>query len=500
MRLRLFLLFACFYLLMGSRAEPWADSRIMYETTRAIVDRHTLALDTYGADIFFVVRDGKRYAINAPGNILALVPGYLLFKRLAKLPAAPVGLLNVLTCHIASALLMAGVVALFFGLCRREGASPRGALGLSLLLGLCTIVLVYARVPYAEALQTLCLLWLVERALALGDRLTLPGAALAGAAAGLLLLSKAVLVLAAAPAAAYVLYKQRRSGRLLRAALAAALPAAALLGASLAYNKARTGAWLDAGYGGAGHIFSGHPGEALRGLFLGSGCAFWLYSPPLLLGLAALPSYLRRDRARGLLLIATYLAVLLPLLGYHSWHGLWCWGPRYLVPLTPLLLLPAAPWLGAVLRGRWRRLGWSAVAAVAVVGATIQGLGASLHWDIFIRLAGYASGIEDKAVLFLPGYAPIRGHAWLLRHALAKDVSGANWLADAPWAPLPPKVPIAHLWATVRLDWWALDWIGAQGPKSWFQLIVGALLVGLLTALFGILRSVLVGTRTTEAR
>jgi hypothetical protein len=36
---------------------------------------------------------------------------------------------------------------------------------------------------------------------------------------------------------------------------------------------------------------------------------------------------------------------------WWAWHGGWCWGPRFLVPVIPLLLLPG---LAAIsVKGRW---------------------------------------------------------------------------------------------------------------------------------------------------
>src|SRR5438093_11943406 len=79
MRLRLFVALAATYLLFASREPPWADAHVMYDTAKAVIDSGRLDIELPAPPYFFVLRDGKKYALNAPGNIVALIPSYLLY-------------------------------------------------------------------------------------------------------------------------------------------------------------------------------------------------------------------------------------------------------------------------------------------------------------------------------------------------------------------------------------------------------------------------------------
>ena len=64
-----------------------------------------------------------------------------------------------------------------------------------MILAFSTFIFIYARSPYSEALQTLVLMWLVERTLAMGERPTTAGIGWLAVAAGVLVNSKLVNVL-----------------------------------------------------------------------------------------------------------------------------------------------------------------------------------------------------------------------------------------------------------------------------------------------------------------
>jgi hypothetical protein len=482
MKLRLFCFFSCLYIASASQQPPWADAHVMYDTAKQIVDNHRLDVSIAAADYFFVVHDGKRYALNPPGNIAAHIPGYLLYKALAKIPGAPKVLLDSLTSHIPSGLIMAGMCVLFFALLRREGTSERFALILTMIVGAGTICIVYARVPYSEALQTLLLLWLVERALALGDDPTAARGVWAGLCAGLLVETKVVNLFAVIVALAYVAVRQRRAGRRLVVALAAAaVPFGVLSFLLLGFNHLRTGSWFDFGYRQAAGVpvFAGDFYDAVYAFFFSTGKSMFLYSPALLLGVAGLPAYVRRDPGRAILVIGVFLSVFLPHCKFHDWHGGWSWGPRYLAPITPLVLLPAGPWLeGALARGRARvrRLAFAALAAVTFV---VQLLGVVFWWGFHMRLA---LGAQNRAVpdlpaffqvVFIPQYSPIVGHAWMLWH---KIFGPRDTLPETPWQRLASTpADVVNWYKAANPDWWFTLWVRDPLARTWGVIILAIL-------------------------
>lgn len=112
----------------------------------------------------------------------------------------------------------------------------------------------------------------------------------------------------------------------------------------------------------------------LRGLLLSPGKSLFLYSPWLLLVLPGTVLFLRRHGRAGLL-VTLFPALVILLYGMKlGWHG-GSWGPRYLLPLVPLLSLAAAPaveWCRR--RGRRGRRDEVALVALAVCSIGVQGL------------------------------------------------------------------------------------------------------------------------------
>jgi hypothetical protein len=126
-----------------------------------------------------------------------------------------------------------------------------------------------------------------------------------------------------------------------------------------------------------GHPFQfGYPGEGfttpiwegISGLLFSPGKSIFVFAPPLILTVALAPRF---RRAQPLLAEFMMLAWLLALIFYGSWWawgGGWSWGPRFLVPLIPISLLP----LGYLPDGR----GWR-IATVFLIGlgVLVQSLG-----------------------------------------------------------------------------------------------------------------------------
>jgi hypothetical protein len=104
------------------------------------------------------------------------------------------------------------------------------------------------------------------------------------------------------------------------------------------------------------------------GLWLSAGKGLLLYNPIAWLGLIGLIPLWRRDRA---LTVLIGLLILIPTLffaRYDLWTGGWNWGPRYLLPLVPLLVLTAGVWV-QVNPSRFRR---AALLAACLLGFVLN--------------------------------------------------------------------------------------------------------------------------------
>ena len=143
------------------------------------------------------------------------------------------------------------------------------------------------------------------------------------------------------------------------------LPTFAAVGLTGAYNALRFGSPLSFGYHEAQWSYPFVDG--LIGLLVLPGKGLFIYNPPLLFGAAGLVLWLAEPRrlAEGATVAALTELTLAFLASYSGWHGGCNWGPRLLLPLVPLLLLPA----GALLEEaptRARRAAW--------VGLSLLGL------------------------------------------------------------------------------------------------------------------------------
>lgn len=511
MALRLFLFLSCLFLLTTSREQPWADAHVVYDTTQALVNHGRLDVTLDGPPWFFSYNQGKKYGAFPLGNVLAMVPSYVSFQLLLRTRLFAPHPLFCFTSHLSPALLMAGAGVLLYRLARRRGASERMAALLAVAMSVATICFCYARSSYGEALQTFLLLWFVERTLRAGERYSIPVAATLGLAAGCLFNSKLVyaLVLPLAPLfIAWRFHETRERPASERPAptvqalilrglvsLAAALP---LFGLALVHNYIKTGSPWRTGYQIQSGVFSGDLLPALYGYVFSTGKSVFLYSPPLVLGLLGVGTALRRHRAETLFVLAVIAVVMAFNAKFRAWHGDYCWGPRYLVPLTPLGLFLALPWLPEALARGNRLLRRTALAAVLASGLFVQVLGAAFYWDHYIRIliemkdqTGAPGWFQEQLGHghYMPQFSPLRGHLWLLGHYLRKD---ADLDKDAPWKLLvPQRVDLRARFAVLRLDFWAADFVGSgPGPRQPFQLplLLGVLLLGAGLGGAGVLR------------
>jgi hypothetical protein len=480
---RLYLLLVCLFLLLTSREPPWADAHVVYDTTESFVEHHDFQVRMEGGPPWFYVRPngatkGPKYGVFPLGNVLAMVPSYLAYKALRVLPGVPDRPLYATACHLSPALLMAAACLLFYRLARRRlpphRDGERWAVGMTLVLAFGTITFIYARSAYAEALQTFALTWLCERTLNAGRKPTVGALGWVGVAAGVLLNAKLVYVLVLPLVAVHILWAQRATGeigRTIARAWLALLELAAFVALALWHNHLKTGSFLDSGYQMKGGLFSGDLVPALHGFLLSPGKGVFWYSPPLVFGLLGLRTSLERFRQETVFLVAIAVAILLINCKFRIWHADYCWGPRHLAPLSPIILLWALPWLPeAVERGR-TRLRRAAMILVVTLGIGVQLLGASIYWDQYIRVliavkdqTGAPGWFRESLTHghYVPVFSPLVGQAWLLGHLVRRD---PDLDRDAPWKSIIPQTAIfADVWSRLRIDWWLLEWVTNKDP------------------------------------
>jgi hypothetical protein len=192
--------------------------------------------------------------------------------------------------------------------------------------------------------------------------------------------------------------------------------------------------------------------ESVLGYQVSPGRSIWLYSPVLLPGLYG--AWLLWRRGDWRLVVAPLIMVLLFSAGYGTihgtvWWGGWSWGPRYFVPLLPLLMI----WLLPVIeRSRNSRLPTFLLATFTAAGIVIQLLG------IAVPTVNYYS---DQYFL---GNTNLFGVGW-------------NWMpANWQWVNSPITYHVNHF------DPSQLNIAWRYAEPGWFAPLFGLLVIGMVIA------------------
>lgn len=422
-----FTLFACLYLLTSAGEFYSSDGEVMYQTAGALADRRTIALDA-NPDLPQIVRaaSGNPVSKYEPGAPLLAVPFYQLGSWLASVWGADRPTLTRLLVALMPALCMATAIAALFATARRF-SEPSRALVVALVAGLGTLDWPYSRVFFPEAPLAMWLALATWAALGRSPRWL----ALAGLFLGAAVATRAVNIVHLLTFAALAWAGCRRRG--LAALITGTLPG---IGLVLAHNVVRFGAPFTFGY--AGESFTTTPLEGIVGLLVSSGKGVLWYSPPLLVALCLWPRLRRRDAGLAWLLLGMTSVAVIAYGTWAVWHGGWAWGPRYLVPLAPLWMLPLA-----VLPELRRRWGLALVAALLVAVPLQWAAVRANSNDYYAEMNVQDDPAALRAVLFDPAFSPIPAQfrlyvngprVPLVMAELGRRGAPASWAAFVPLA------------------------------------------------------------------
>jgi hypothetical protein len=500
-------LFWCFFALyaLTSSGNPFRvpDEFEVYFQAANLADAgnlsvpQTLAITQDGQPIFFgkFGADGRPYAPYGPGVAFLIEPFHLAGRAVARLAGVPrlplpggiawevlAGGLTTFATAFAAALAVAG----FYRACLALGAARRRAVRLAIVLGGATFLWAYGTTLYSEAWLAAAFAW--AAALLLEARSAERGAGARVASAALLLavaiLTKPTAVVIAPAFILAALVDPVTSVRTrLRVAIVLAAGCAAGVAGQVGWNLYRFGQPLDFGYNLAAMIPE-PPARSFtiedvpRGLFvqlLTPGKSLFVWAPATLLGLLALPVCWRRERALAAGLPVALLSALFFYAAYLFPEGGYAHGPRHLVPLVPLLLLPLA-----VPDVPWRRRELIACAAfgcfMAVMAASVSFFedqsppGAGTRGPYYERVDPSPGRPSNR---YRTDYIPFKfaltsGHWWSPDRpsgngpdffALHLDRARATLLGGTtipPWMPWAVSLPwaIVLVWSAVSLRPW----------------------------------------------
>ncbi len=433
----------CLYLLTfaGSVSPQSSDGRAMYLVTRALVDRREIDIQPALPSLVAVApgwrtipipesacptepavigigeqAGGPFYSKYGIGQSLAAAPLYFAGLQIARLvPPAVHDETAALVTSAYTSLVTAATAALICALALRLGWSRRVSLGLSALFGVATPAWAYTTSFFSEPTLGLCLLGALAAVLWEPEPDTPAAVLVAGCCLGMALLTHAADSVFYVPLVLLYLAARSRPDRRAFSIIVLLVPVVVAVAITGWYDAARFGSPSTSGYGIVGDVHDLHPPHSLKALWegiygplLSPGKGLFWYAPVLLLLPWAIPRFGRQVSGPAAWLVTGLLAV--AVLTHANtlivWLGGWAWGPRFVVPAIPVLVVPLGSLLDGVGRGA-RRMAW----LLGGLGALIQVPAVLLDKNAYIAYVAKGRCIWDAEDLYKwhPAYSPLIG-------------------------------------------------------------------------------------------
>jgi len=403
----LFIFLAALYFLFFSGVEVSTDERLLWDGVHSLAQQGNLWLNysnTLRSPITLPDNLPVPKLDSEPGQVIASVP---LFMIAVALPG--LGLMQ--TVWLLNILITAATAALVYHFARLLGYTERVGLGAGLIFGAATIALPYTKTFFREPLFTflgLFTLYAAERWRRNGQWRWLPVTVFALIAtfitkdAAFFFLP--ALVIALLPAA--VMRLDRRS--LITIGI---ISAVALLILLIVPRFVAAGRFDVIGRIQRAIIEADEAPYALLSYLFSPGRGIFAFSPVLLLGLPGFILLLRMKRRREALVPIVALgsfAFGYAILQNRDWYGGTAWGPRYMLPVTPVLVLLVLP----VLERFAKLSGWvrALIIGIIALSCALQLLAAyvPLH-DYYHFLAEEGTRLNQTLVGWIDG-------TWNLRY------------------------------------------------------------------------------------
>ncbi len=281
-----------------------------------------------------------------------------------------------------NAFLTAAWITCFFLVGCELHFGTKASLIMALLAGLATPLIHYAQTFFSEPLAGLAFM-LHYLLLLVSQRKQWSQGYLffAGLALGWVVLTKIALIVLCIPAITYLIILLLQSTNADQAwvkkikfiiinggafALGLAIPFIILL----TYNFMRFNHFFETGYGAESNLWTTPLREGIYGLLFSAGRGLLCYTPLIFVSLALTRKFTKSHLKESLYSVAIFTSILLLYAKWHMWEGGWCWGPRFLIPIIPFLLLP----IGAALNSykKWPTLGKLGFISLVLISLVIS--------------------------------------------------------------------------------------------------------------------------------
>jgi hypothetical protein len=303
-----------------------------------------------------------------------------------------------------------------YRLSRALGYSRGAAALATLTFGAATMALVYSRLAMREVVAgwgLLCALSALHTATVKFPSPSRPRespALICGIGLALMIGANAV-YLSLLPVFAAILLIARRKRLAWRQAVRdlglLAAPVAAVGVALAGYNYLRFGSVLETGYSFVPNQegFTAPLWWGIAGMLVSPARGLLWYSPPVLLAPIGWPRFHRTHTALSWTLLAAIAVHLVAFGAWWEWWGGYSWGPRYLLPIIPCLMLAALPVFQtacASARSAGVTLARVGVGVLLAAGVAVQVAGVVVDYNLYeVELDAQFPAPPDSAFLYL---------------------------------------------------------------------------------------------------
>ncbi len=408
-----------------------SDEVSMFLTVESIVSEGSLSIPIENAPNSTTL-NGKSYTWYEIGNIIAGIPLFIIGKItsiMIPLSEPYKYLMPRIAVSYTNVFIGAWIAVLFFTLCQKFEISVRISILMALILLFSTFLLPYFKMYLREPILTLCL---ISSILYLGtgsyQSLNNRSLLISGLFLGYGILTKLSFAVNLVPIIVYLFFQNQNEvfGKRLNRIFIFLIPIILVgFAGTMLYNYLRFGNPFNSGYAG-GTAFTTPIYVGLFGLVFSPGKGIIWFAPILFLLIPSLNFFKDNFKLETYLFLGLFIMNLLLSSMYVAWGGDGSWGPRYLAPYLPLLLLPIGLFID-----RSTMIIKRTATVLAIVGVIVQFGGISIYAGAYLREIGeypYQKGFDDPEFLykahFIPNYSPIIGHWRMFTRNLSEHLDG----------------------------------------------------------------------------
>ncbi len=457
MRLKIYLFFLAIYCLTTAGHIYTIDSLLNYQVTKSLADRGTLAIPRFMMTVEGI--DGRHYSKLGIGQSIVGLPFYLVGKLFERFGNQIFGVYSkqflvpndgtLVVCEpqsivrisetegarvffvvLSNCFVCAGVCLLFSTLLQRFGVDPLKCFLATAVLGFSTPLWIYSRDFFSEPLFAFALLGSLT--FIVGENTnSLRPILLASFFSNMGILARLTFIPIVLIFAGYIFFAQGRGRAASKQTLIYIYGVVPSMVAIAILNLKRFGGITLTGYHTA--FDKGFSVPLIKGLvwnFFSPYRGLFIYAPSALIVFLGLRNFYAKWRSSLMLLLSISTFEILIYSKWWAWHGGWCWGPRFLIPLLPIFLL-----IGFAGWSCGKRPFLSLVAVLFLIGFVFQLSSITINYtavyDYWIKI-GRLDWAEARIEMLFPLWIHLR--AMFATHPSNYDIWVVQAVRQSPWA------------------------------------------------------------------